>query len=208
VPTDAEIVAASLADPSAFGEVFERHLDEVHRYLARRVPRDDAGDLAAEVFRLAFAARARFDLDRPSARPWLYGFAANVVRHHLRSRGREHRAVLRLADARALHSPDAGLDIERAIDALDAATRWPLVAAALDALPTDERETLLLYAWEQLSYDEIAEALEVPVGTVRSRLNRARRRLRELLADVGQPPVEHPLRPQPVRTSQEATDHG
>jgi RNA polymerase sigma-70 factor (ECF subfamily) len=68
---------------------------------------------------------------------------------------------------------------------LDAAGLWPGVADAVANLPEDERNALLLYVWEELSYEEIATALGVPVGTVRSRLNRARVKLRELRAPIG-----------------------
>jgi RNA polymerase sigma-70 factor (ECF subfamily) len=69
--------------------------------------------------------------------------------------------------------------------ALDARLLFPRVADAIEALPDDEREALLLFAWEELSYQAVAEALEAPIGTVRSRLNRARARLRELLESTG-----------------------
>lgn len=68
---------------------------------------------------------------------------------------------------------------------VDADRRWPEVTRLIAELPAGEREVVLLYAWEDLSYDQIAATLEIPVGTVRSRLNRARRRLRELVADTG-----------------------
>jgi len=69
---------------------------------------------------------------------------------------------------------------ERTEAKIDAADRWPRVADAVGRLPPAERDTLFLYAWEGLSYEEVASSLEIPVGTVRSRINRARRRIREL----------------------------
>ena len=69
--------------------------------------------------------------------------------------------------------------------AADAASRWRLVAELVSTLPEPERDALLLHVWEGLSYDEVAAALGVPVGTVRSRLHRARGRLRELVAASG-----------------------
>jgi len=197
--TDAALIAASIAEPEQFAPVFERHLDAVFGYFARRLPRAEAADLTAEVFRLAFAARSRFDPTYPSARPWLYGFALNVWRGHLRSRDREAWALRRLASAPVVPNVagEAATD-----DALDAARRWPAVAQAIEALPPDEREALLLLAWEELSYAEIALATRVPVGTVRSRINRARARLREPAAASGQPSIDR----QPLPT--EVTDHG
>jgi RNA polymerase sigma-70 factor, ECF subfamily len=198
--TDAEVVRASWTDPAEFGEIFDRHFEAIFGYLARRASRDEAADLANETFRLAFAARQRFDPSRESARPWLYGFATNVFRHHLRSRGRQDRTFQRAATATA--SPTS-LDIDRAVARIDAERVWPRVAIALAALPADEADALILLAWEGLTYTAIATATGVPVGTVRSRINRARSRLRELIDADGQPRSEdHPPR------VQEVSDHG
>ena len=87
--------------------------------------------------------------------------------------------------AAARERPDGGgseaADRRASATALDARVLFPRVADAIEALPDGEREALLLFAWEELSYQGVAEALELPIGTVRSRLNRARARLRELL---------------------------
>jgi RNA polymerase sigma factor (sigma-70 family) len=80
---------------------------------------------------------------------------------------------------------DRGDATDRIVDRIDAADLWPQIAGAVALLPEGERDALLLYVWEDLGYDEIARALEVPVGTVRSRLNRARQTLRELRASIG-----------------------
>jgi RNA polymerase sigma-70 factor (ECF subfamily) len=178
-PTDAEVIAASRDDPDAFAAIFERHFDAIFRYLRRRVGRTRAEELAAETFTQALAARHRFDTGRAGARPWLYGIAVNLLRHHYRSEERELRAYARSGvDPLAANEPS----LERA----DATAIGPAVAAALAELAPVERETLLLYAWAELGYGEIATALDIPIGTVRSRLNRARTRLRELLAASGQ----------------------
>lgn len=178
-PTDREAIAASLDDPRAFVVVFERHFDAIFRYLRRRVGRDRAEELASETFTTAFSARQRFDSSAWDARPWLYGIAVNLLRHHYRTEERELRAYARSA-VDPLGSEDPPLE---RIDAEAGAAR---VAEALAELPPIEREVLLLYAWADLSYGEIAEALDVPVGTVRSRLSRARLHVRELLAASGQ----------------------
>jgi RNA polymerase sigma factor (sigma-70 family) len=179
--TDAQVIAASQGDPSVFAFVFDRHYDSVHRYLARRVGIDLADDLAAETFTTAFDVRRRYDAERPDARPWLFGIATNLVRHHRRSEARRLRAYARLdrpADAEGgFEGVDARLDAER---------MGPAIAEALTRLSDGDRDTLLLFAWADLRYEEIAVALRIPVGTVRSRLNRARRRLRELLGGPGQ----------------------
>src|SRR5919108_2665939 len=177
--SDSEAIAASLDDPRAFVVVFERHFDAIFRYLRRRVGRDRAEELAAETFTAAFASRHRFDSSAWDARPWLYGIAVNLLRRHYRSEERELRAY-----ARSTVDP-LGFD-ERSLDRIDAADSMPRVADALAELAPIEREVLLLYAWADLSYGEIAEALHIPVGTVRSRLNRARGRVRELLAVNGE----------------------
>ena len=177
--TDAEAVVASRDDPRAFALIFDRHFDTIFRYLRRRVGRTRAEELAAETFAQALAARHRFDASHPDARPWLYGIAVNLLRHHYRSEERELRAYARGGvDPLAAEEPS--------LERVDAAAMGPAVAAALAELAPIEREALLLYAWAELAYDDIATALDIPIGTVRSRINRARTRLRELLAASGQ----------------------
>ncbi len=179
--SDAAVIGASLAAPARFGELFDRHATIVFRYLVRRVGVDDAELLLGDVFRIAFEKRVTYDRERPNARPWLYGIATNLLAHHRRSQARRIAATARL---RAAQGPvDDGT--ERVVDRLDAAELWPHVAAAVGRLPEGERDVLLLYVWEELSYEEIATALGVPVGTVRSRLNRARETLRELRTASG-----------------------
>ncbi len=173
--TDAEIIKASFEHPGHFGTVYDRHAGTVFRYLVRRVGRDTADELLGETFRVAFEHRASYDGSRPNARPWLYGIASNLVAKHRRTEGRRTRATARLAD----DIVSDGL-VDRVVAAVDAATAWPMVMAAIAELPHGERDALLLHAWEGLSYDDIAVALSIPIGTVRSRLNRARGRLREL----------------------------
>ncbi len=183
--SDAQAIARSVAEPGAFGAVFDRHVAEVHRYLARRAGRDLADDLVAEVFETAFRRRRSYDVTRDDARPWLYGIAHNVLRGHRRTEVRRLRAY-----ARSGVDPVAGAGgLDGLAERVDAQRAGPRLAAALAALKHRDRETLLLYAWADLSYDEIAAALSVPVGTVRSRLNRARRQLRERLGPSGQEPV-------------------
>ncbi len=178
-PTDADVIAASWRDPRRFEDIFARHYRSIYRYLALRVGPDEAGDLASEVFIRAFARRRRYRLDHPNALPWLFGFAANLVREHRRSHGRRARAHARLA-GRLRPSIDDH-EAEDATDRAAAALESPALHRALAALPEPELSTLLLAALGDLTYREIAEATGVPIGTVRSRLARARRRARELL---------------------------
>lgn len=174
---DATIIESSLDSPEIFGAVFDRHSRAIHRYLARRVGPDDADDLLADVFIAAFQGRHRYDRTRVSALPWLYGIAANLSARTFRRRTRAAAAADRLAGREPPPVDPQDLRAER----LDAENAWPALAAALDALADGTREALLLYVWEDLSYDEISIALDVPIGTVRSRISRARVTLRELL---------------------------
>jgi RNA polymerase sigma-70 factor (ECF subfamily) len=171
--SDAAVIAASLGEPGYFGVLFDRYGGLLLRFLARRVDPAEAEALLGDVFRIAFERRASFHLHRECARPWLYGIAANVVSKHRRAEARRFRATLRLAGQAALGEDPA----DQAARSADAASRWGQLGEAIAALPERDRQALLLFAWEELSYEEIAEALGIPTGTVRSRLNRARARL-------------------------------
>lgn len=161
---DAQAIEASLVEPERFAVLFDRHFDSVHGYAQRRVGPDLADEVAAETFTRAFDRRRRFDRSREDARPWLLGIASNLLRRHWRTERRRLDAYAR----------SAGLDAGGELAAPVAAD----LAAALRALPKRDRECLLLLAWADLSYEEIAVALAVPIGTVRSRISRARTRLR------------------------------
>jgi RNA polymerase sigma-70 factor (ECF subfamily) len=175
---DGEVVLRSLHEPDAFGELFDRYYDNVRRYFARRVDVESASDLAAEVFRLGFERRRSFDPGRsPTCRPWLFGIARNVLAKERGRAGRRFALVARMGP-----QVDRGDAIDDSLDALDAARRWSAVAAALDRLDDDSRELLLLIAWDALTYEEAAQVFDVPVGTVRSRVSRARAHLSRLVA--------------------------
>ncbi len=188
--TDGEAIERSLSDPSWFGLVFDRHFGTIHRYLHRRVGVALADELAAETFALAFDRRAVYDPLRESARPWLYGIAANLLKHHYRTERRQLMAYARNG-LDPVADPAAALDMERAVERVDASALGPRVALALASLSDGDREALLLFAWAALAYEEIAQALGIPIGTVRSRLSRARRRMRELLEATGQQRGDH-----------------
>jgi RNA polymerase sigma factor (sigma-70 family) len=178
--TDADVIAASRRDAREFAVLFDRHHGAIHRYLSRRAGSVLADDLAAETFLRAFDARERFDEHRSSeALPWLYGIATNLLRRHRRDEVRGLRAI-----ARAGSRDDHDADIEGVAARVDARAQDAALAAALAALPHREREVLLLHAWADLSYDEIATALDIPVGTVRSRLSRGRDRFRRHLKEA------------------------
>jgi RNA polymerase sigma factor (sigma-70 family) len=179
--SDAAAIAASLESPTAFAAVFERHHPAVHRYLARRIGRDLADELAAETFAVAFAKRGRYNIAVDDARPWLFGIATKLAHRHWRREERELRAYARTGLDPAAPSP-----AERVNARADCAVAGPAIAAALAALTADERDVLLLYAWEELDQPEIAVALSIALGTVKSRLHRARARMRQSLAAAGE----------------------
>ena len=183
--SDAVMIAASLDEPSCFGALFDRHATVLFRYLVRRVGAGDAEGLLGEVFRVAFEKRATYDGERPNARPWLYGIATRLIARHRRTEARRIRATARVL---ARRDQDVGDPVDQLVEAVDARDLWPHVAEAVAQLPGEERDALVLYVWEELSYDEIAAALDVPVGTVKSRLNRARMSIRELRASIGRQP--------------------
>ncbi|MER6077776.1 sigma-70 family RNA polymerase sigma factor [Streptomyces sp. NPDC001833] len=174
---DAEIVAQALEQPELFARLYDRYAPDIHRYAARRLGDTAADDVTADTFLVAFRIRSRYDLARPNARPWLYGIAGNLI-------GKQRRAEVRAlkALARTGHDPVAASWseswVEHTHNRIDA--QGPL-AGALAALTAGDRHVLLLVAWADLTYQEVAEALDIPVGTVRSRLNRARRKVRTAL---------------------------
>jgi RNA polymerase sigma factor (sigma-70 family) len=192
--TDAEVIVCSLESPASFGELFDRHATTMFRYFVRRVGPDDADSLLGELFRVAFEKRAVFDTERAEARPWLYGIASNLLARHRQGEARRLDATARLVNTSA-NTSDPFSDVDAR---LDASRLWADVANAIATLPQGERDTLLLFAWEGIPYDQIAAALDVPVGTVRSRLNRARGRLRELAGERREEQVTASLRPDRV----------
>lgn len=178
-PTDAEVIAASFTDPSRFGEVFTRHHDAVYRFASRRVGVSEAGDVTAEVFLRALRVRHRYHLDRPNCLPWLYGIGVNVVGDHWRKATRRNRIYLK--GQTTLEHDDFTTPLVERIDAESAVTR---LNRALGRLGSKDRETLLLFALDRLTYLEISQALGVPIGTVGSRILRARRRIMEQIPDL------------------------
>ena len=174
--TDADVLAASRCEPQVFIVIFDRHFAAISRYLGRRLRWPVAEELAAEVFATAFAARARYDVSRPDALPWLYGIAANAVRTHARREERELELVARAGADPAVTRIDSTDGVASGLEST--------LAKGLLRLSVDEREVLLLFAWADLGYEQIAEALGIPVGTVKSRLNRARAGVRAALAEL------------------------
>jgi RNA polymerase sigma factor (sigma-70 family) len=177
----AKRATGAIAALEDFEAVFREHFAAVHRFIARRVGRALAEDLAAEVFATAYRRRAAYQPERGSPRSWLYGIAANVVRGHWRDEQQLLELDARLARD-SLGRPAAQFD-DAADERVIAATLAPRIAGALAALNRDQREVLLLHAWADLSHEEIAAALGIAPGTARSRLSRARAALRALLGE-------------------------
>jgi RNA polymerase sigma factor (sigma-70 family) len=177
--TDAAVIEPSWAEPERLEAIFRRYFGRIHQYLAARVGGRIADDLAAEVFTVAFAQRQRYDLARECARPWLYGIATNLVGTYRRQEHRRYRALARAA-AQGVAPSDEDLVSER----VSAAATGPALAAALAGLGSGDRDVLLLVAIAGLDNQEVAQSLGIPHSTVRSRLSRARTRLRESLGGI------------------------
>ncbi|KAA0273519.1 MAG: sigma-70 family RNA polymerase sigma factor [Acidobacteria bacterium] len=177
--TDTSVIRAALERPAAFAEVFDRHYGAIRDYLARRLPAALAEEVAAETFLVAFERRFDYDLAYPSARPWLFGITTNLLGRHRRDERRRMQAYRR--------APPSPIDdgIEDAVARADASLARNALAAAIATLEPGDRDALMLQAVAELTYPEIALALGVPPGTVKSRLNRARRQLSEALAPEG-----------------------
>ncbi|WP_327358560.1 RNA polymerase sigma factor [Streptomyces sp. NBC_01304] len=165
--------AGAVREPAQFEALVEQHSTALHGYFARRAP-GAADDLLSELWLQAYAGRHGFDAERGVARAWLFGVARNVLSAHWRRAAQEGRS--------APGEGGAG-DPWEAVDArLDASALAPALRAVLGELPDAERELLLLIAWEQLSPTEAAAVVGIPPGTARSRLHRARTKLRECAA--------------------------
>ncbi|MFI9384123.1 RNA polymerase sigma factor [Kutzneria sp. NPDC052558] len=161
-------------DPAElFARLYDEHAPALQRYLARRIGPETADDLVAETFLAAIAGHGNYDPSQP-IRPWLYGIATNKLRRHLRQERRRYQATARLA---ARNRPAD--DHEAAVaDRVDADARVRALASVLAKLAGPDLDVLLLTSWAGLDSTEVAEALGIPVGTVRSRLHRVRKSLR------------------------------
>jgi RNA polymerase sigma-70 factor (ECF subfamily) len=182
--SDQELWAVAVrGDPEAFGVLFERHSRSVYNF-AFRLTADwaQAEDAASEVFLTAWRRRGEvvFTTGSGSVLPWLLGVATNHLRNQRRGRRRADTALARL-DARAEQPDHSDETLNRMADEAQMAK----VHAVVEQLPEHERDVLALCGWGGLDYAEAAIALAVPVGTVRSRLSRARLHLRELVEAPG-----------------------
>lgn len=172
---DAQQVALSLRDPEFFGVVFDRYFAEIYGYVARRLGRDAADDVAAETFLTAFRSRQRFDASRGTVRAWLYG----IVTKHMNAYHRQEMRAYRALERAGTPGAEEG-HADRVAERVDAGTAGRELAGALAKLPRGDREVLLLIALGGLSHADVAAALGIPYGTVGSRRNRVRKKLRAL----------------------------
>lgn len=173
---DADLIEQAKRAPERFTAVFDRHYRQIYAYAARRLGRDLAEDVASETFLIAFDRRHSYDSARADVRPWLYGIASNLIARHERAETRRYKAL-----AKAVGAQEAGDHADAVAGRLDAmAVRGPL-ADALRRLPGPVRAVLLLVAWAGLNQQEVAAALDIPAGTARSRLHRARQEMRKAL---------------------------
>jgi RNA polymerase sigma factor (sigma-70 family) len=181
-PSDIQLWDRAVAgERECFGVLFERHARRVYNHCFRRTASwADAEELTSAVFVEAWRRRAEVRPVDESALPWLLGVANNLVRNHRRSLGRYRSAVNRLPKPGP--QPDPADDIAgRLADEV----QMRRVLALVERLPASHQEVLALCAWSELTYHEAAEALDIPVGTVRSRLARARARLAEMDGNGG-----------------------
>ncbi|MEV5749593.1 RNA polymerase sigma factor [Actinoallomurus sp. NPDC052308] len=176
-PDDPALVAASLENPESFGELFRRHAPRLHAYAKRRLGPTLADDVVSETFAIAFRRRESFD-GRSEFSAWLWGIASKLISRHHRQETRMYRAF-----ARTGVDPAEDGVTESADDRMAAAALGPHLAKALAALGAQDRNALLLLAWGELSYAEIAATLDLPLGTVKAKIHRARKKLRKALPE-------------------------
>jgi len=167
--------ASAVGDGRAFSDLYDRHAQAVYNYLFRRLANwSEAEDLTAVVFLEAFRRRGDAVVVEGKLLPWLYGIATNVLRNRRRAMSRHRRLVAQLeVQSRDAAAPDAPARAE-------AAARMRTILVRVQRLPRAQQDVVALCIWSGLTYDEAALALGVPVGTVRSRLSRARAALTEL----------------------------
>ncbi|WP_432978190.1 RNA polymerase sigma factor [Dactylosporangium sp. CA-233914] len=173
---DANLIEQAKRAPERFTAVFDRHYRQIYAYAARRLGPDLAEDVASETFLIAFDRRHGYDSARADVRPWLYGIASNLIARHARAETRRYRAL-----AKAAGPQEAGDHADAVAGRLDAMAVRGRLAHALRRLPEPVRAVLLLVAWAGLTQQEAAAALDIPAGTARSRLHRARQEMRQAL---------------------------
>jgi RNA polymerase sigma factor (sigma-70 family) len=165
--------------PHDFAELYDVHFPDIYQYVAGRLGRDLADDIAADTFVVALRKLDSFDAARGAVRPWLYGIATNLVAQYRRKETRRYRALARMNTESVTGSHEA-----RVVSWVTAEGLQPQLAKALAALSSGERDVLLLLALCDLTHEEIAQALGISYGTVGSRLSRARKKVRTALGQA------------------------
>ncbi len=177
-PDEELITLAKEGTEEAFGEFVRRHTATVHRWMTRAVGVEDADDMTQDVFLKAYRGLPRFREEAPP-RAWLASIADNAVKNRYRARGR-FRRIFTLAG----ENPAAADPAEPARDPEENARAGEsrrFVAEALKLMPAEFRMPVVLRDLEEWSYEEIAASLDLPVGTVKSRISRGRGQLKALL---------------------------
>jgi RNA polymerase sigma-70 factor (ECF subfamily) len=193
-PGDAALWSrAAHGDHDAFGQLFDRHAGAVYSYLFRLTANwSEAEDLTSAVFLHAWRRRAQVVIDRESSLPWLLGVARRLAQNSSRARRRYQAALARIGTHLADGAPAAD-PADAVLGRLDSEQRMAQLRAAIARLPRHEREAVELCVWAELDQQAAAVSLGVKVGTVKSRLYRARRRLAtELGATGGEPGTAPP----------------
>jgi RNA polymerase sigma-70 factor, ECF subfamily len=178
LPDEELVLLAQEGEEDAFGEFVRRHTAAVHRWMARAVGEQEADDMAQEVFLKAYRGLARFRGDAPP-RAWLASIADNAVKNRYRARGRFRRIFAGSTDA--TDAPEPAETARGPEDDASAGEARRFVAEALKLLPAEFRMPVVLRDLEEWSYEEIATSLDLPVGTVKSRISRGRGQLKSIL---------------------------
>ncbi|MDX3108100.1 RNA polymerase sigma factor [Nonomuraea angiospora] len=173
VMEDVTVVERSMDNPDLFALLYDRYFTELYRYLAARLGSEHVEDLVADAFLIAFNGRGGFDPQRGTVRSWLYGIATNVVARHRRREGRRLNALSKVPAEDSADGPE-----DRVTSQLAAQASRPELVRGLKGLAKGDRDAVFLLVFGGLGYEEIATALDIPVGTVGSRINRARKKLR------------------------------
>jgi RNA polymerase sigma factor (sigma-70 family) len=173
---DTDLIEQAKLAPERFTAVFDRHYRQIYAYATRRLGPDLAEDVASETFLIAFDRRHTYDNARADVLPWLYGIASNLIARHARAETRRYKALAKAAGAQ--ETDDHADAVAGRLDAMAVRGR---LADALRRLPEPVRAVLLLVAWAGLNQQQAAAALDIPAGTARSRLHRARQEMRQAL---------------------------
>lgn len=179
VMEDHTVVERSCDEPDLFALLYDRYFCDLYRYLAARLGSEHTEDLVADTFLIAFNSRSAYDPARGAVRSWLYGIATNVVARHRRREGRRLNALSKVAPEATAEGHE-----DRVATRLAARACRPELVRGMKELSVGDRDVVFLMVFGGLGYEEIAAALDIPVRTVGSRANRARRKLRSALGDV------------------------